>query len=135
VKKNMSEDRKLMCGAASFYRYQAAARAILGQAYSQPQRHPRYSFKYHGTADVCSLNWDEDMTRPITQFQPFRWKAFQCLIVTGENDNEQRKCGSVWPVNPKTDLMSSFCDRSTGNRGTCAGRLIQNWLPPFFSLG
>ncbi|KAI9896165.1 hypothetical protein N3K66_008337 [Trichothecium roseum] len=40
---------------------------------------------------VCSLNWDEDMAGLITQLQPFRWKVFQCLIVTGENDNEKRK--------------------------------------------
>ena len=40
---------------------------------------------------VCSLNWDEDLTGLITELQPFRWKVFQCLIVTGENDNEQRK--------------------------------------------
>ncbi|PQE33424.1 Radical s-adenosyl methionine domain-containing 2 protein [Rutstroemia sp. NJR-2017a WRK4] len=40
---------------------------------------------------VCRLNWDEDTTHLITKLRPFRWKVFQCLIVTGENDNEQQK--------------------------------------------
>jgi hypothetical protein len=43
-----------------------------------------FGIKFKVNTVVCSLNWDEDMTRPITRFQPFRWKVFQCLIVTGE---------------------------------------------------
>jgi radical S-adenosyl methionine domain-containing protein 2 len=31
------------------------------------------------------------MTHPITKLRPFRWKVLQCLIVTGENYNEQQK--------------------------------------------
>ena len=51
----------------------------------------QFGIKFKVNTVVCSLNWDEDMTRLITQFQPFRWKVFQCLIITGENNNEQRK--------------------------------------------
>ena len=51
----------------------------------------KFGIKFKINTVVCSLNWSEDMTGLITELQPFRWKVFQCLIVTGENDNEQRK--------------------------------------------
>ncbi|KAH8803478.1 hypothetical protein F5884DRAFT_861799 [Xylogone sp. PMI_703] len=51
----------------------------------------QFGIKFKINTVVCSLNWNEDMIQSITQLQPFRWKVFQCLIVTGENDNEQRK--------------------------------------------
>jgi radical S-adenosyl methionine domain-containing protein 2 len=50
-----------------------------------------FGIKFKINTVVNSLNWEEDMTAQITTFQPFRWKVFQCLIVTGENENEQRK--------------------------------------------
>jgi radical S-adenosyl methionine domain-containing protein 2 len=50
-----------------------------------------FGIKFKVNTLVCNLNWVKDMTRPIARFQPFRWKVFQCLIVAGENDNEQRK--------------------------------------------
>ncbi|CAG8972333.1 hypothetical protein HYALB_00001736 [Hymenoscyphus albidus] len=59
---------------------------------------------------VCSLNWNEDLTRLITQLQPFRWKVFQCLIVTGENDNEERKRDArLFLVSQQQ--WQTFCDR------------------------
>lgn len=51
----------------------------------------RFYIKFKVNTVVCSLNFDEDMTGLIEQMQPFRWKVFQCLIVTGENENEERK--------------------------------------------
>jgi radical S-adenosyl methionine domain-containing protein 2 len=69
-----------------------------------------FGIKFKINTVVCSLNWDEDMTCPITQFQPFRWKVFQCLIVTGENDNEQRKRDArSFLVSDKQ--WKAFCDR------------------------
>ncbi|TAQ86795.1 hypothetical protein B7494_g4878 [Chlorociboria aeruginascens] len=70
----------------------------------------QFGIKFKVNTVVCSLNWDEDMTSQITQFQPFRWKVFQCLIVTGENDNEKRKRDA------RSFLISDeqwkvFCDR------------------------
>ena len=50
-----------------------------------------YGIMFKINTVVNSLNWNEDMTGFIAELQPFRWKAFQCLIVTGENDNEKRK--------------------------------------------
>ncbi|RMD40161.1 hypothetical protein DV735_g4948, partial [Chaetothyriales sp. CBS 134920] len=49
-----------------------------------------FGIKFKINTVVCSLNWDEDMSANIARFRPFRWKVFQCLIVTGENDNEKR---------------------------------------------
>lgn len=70
----------------------------------------QFGIKFKINTVVCSLNWDEDMTRSITQFQPFRWKVFQCLIVTGENDNEQRKRDArSFLVSDKQ--WQAFCDR------------------------
>lgn len=51
----------------------------------------RFGIKFKINTVVCSLNWGEDMADLITQLQPFRWKVFQCLLVAGENENEQRK--------------------------------------------
>ncbi|KAH6852203.1 hypothetical protein B0T12DRAFT_455899 [Alternaria alternata] len=61
-----------------------------------------------GRVNIC--NWDEDMVANIEKLAPFRWKAFQCLIIAGENDNETRKrdarkflvTGEQW---------KTFCDR------------------------
>jgi radical S-adenosyl methionine domain-containing protein 2 len=70
----------------------------------------QFGIKFKINTVVCSLNWDEDMTRPITQFQPFRWKVFQCLIVTGENDNEQRK-RDARSFLVSDEQWKAFCDR------------------------
>jgi len=70
----------------------------------------QFGIKFKVNTVVCSLNWDEDMTRSITQFQPFRWKVFQCLIVTGENDNEQRK-RDARSFLVSDEQWKAFCDR------------------------
>jgi radical S-adenosyl methionine domain-containing protein 2 len=70
----------------------------------------QYGIKFKINTVVCSLNWDEDMTQPITEFQPFRWKAFQCLVVTGENDNEQRK-RDARSFLVTDEQWKVFCDR------------------------
>ncbi|KAI1750652.1 hypothetical protein F4782DRAFT_548592 [Xylaria castorea] len=35
---------------------------------------------------ICTHNWQEDMVDTIRQLDPFRWKVFQVLFVSGEND-------------------------------------------------
>jgi radical S-adenosyl methionine domain-containing protein 2 len=69
-----------------------------------------FGIKFKVNTVVCSLNWDEDMTRPIARFQPFRWKVFQCLIVAGENDNEQRK-RDARSFLVSNEEWKAFCDR------------------------
>jgi radical S-adenosyl methionine domain-containing protein 2 len=51
----------------------------------------KYGIKFKLNTVVNAHNWDEDMVENIEELAPFRWKAFQCLIVAGENDNEERK--------------------------------------------
>ena len=50
-----------------------------------------YGVKFKLNTVVNTHNWDEDMAARVEQVAPFRWKAFQCLIVAGENDDETRK--------------------------------------------
>lgn len=70
----------------------------------------QFSIKFNVNNIGCSLNWDEDMTGPITLFQPFQWKVFQCLIVISENDNEQRKHDArLFLVDD--EQWRPFCDR------------------------
>jgi len=70
----------------------------------------QFGIKFKINTVVCRLNWDEDMTHMIMQFQPFRWKVFQCLIVTGENDNEQRK-RDARSFLVSDEQWKAFCDR------------------------
>ncbi|KAK3669997.1 hypothetical protein LTR78_010096 [Recurvomyces mirabilis] len=51
----------------------------------------KYGVKFKLNTVVNTHNWNEDMTAQIERLAPFRWKAFQCLIVAGENDNAKRK--------------------------------------------
>jgi radical S-adenosyl methionine domain-containing protein 2 len=70
----------------------------------------QFGIKFKVNTVVCNLNWDEDMTPLITQIQPFRWKVFQCLIVTGENDNEKRK-RDARSFLVSDEQWKAFCDR------------------------
>lgn len=48
----------------------------------------KYGIKFKLNTVVCRLNYMEDMNAHIERLQPFRWKAFQVLIVAGENDTD-----------------------------------------------
>jgi len=48
---------------------------------------------------VCSLNHLEDMNQYVTALDPYRWKAFQCLILQGEN------AGGVNDLNDARELQ------------------------------
>mmetsp|Transcript_32596 Transcript_32596/g.77322 ORF Transcript_32596/g.77322 Transcript_32596/m.77322 type:complete len:352 (-) Transcript_32596:214-1269(-) len=37
---------------------------------------------------VNSLNWEEDMNRHLESLDPYRWKVFQVLLLSGENGGE-----------------------------------------------
>ena len=76
----------------------------------------QFGIKFKINTVVCSLNWNEDMTGLITQLQPFRWKVFQCLIVTGENDNEQRK-RDAHSFLVSDEQWRTFCDRHKHIKG------------------
>ena len=48
---------------------------------------------------VCSLNHKEDMNEYVKNLDPYRWKAFQCLILEGEN------AGGVNDINDARELQ------------------------------
>jgi radical S-adenosyl methionine domain-containing protein 2 len=50
------------------------------------------------------------MVANIEKLAPFRWKAFQCLIVAGENDNETRK-RDARKFLVTEEQWKTFCDR------------------------
>jgi radical S-adenosyl methionine domain-containing protein 2 len=61
---------------------------------------------------VCSLNWQEDMTEHVRQLDPKRWKAFQVLLLQGENSG--RVPGELRDARPllvSDDQFWSFCHR------------------------
>jgi radical S-adenosyl methionine domain-containing protein 2 len=47
-----------------------------------------FNIKFKLNTVVNRLNFKEDMVTNIEKLQPFRWKAFQVLMVKGENDSE-----------------------------------------------
>jgi radical S-adenosyl methionine domain-containing protein 2 len=70
----------------------------------------KYGVKFKLNTVVNAHNWNEDMADHIAKLAPFRWKVFQCLIVAGENDSEDRKRDA------RTFLVTdeqwrTFCDR------------------------
>jgi len=51
----------------------------------------KYGIKFKLNSVICSLNWEEDMSSHINELQPFRWKVFQVLPITGENKGDKAK--------------------------------------------
>lgn len=50
----------------------------------------RYGVKFKINTVVCKLNYAEDMNRHIDALRPLRWKCFQVLSVSGENESAER---------------------------------------------
>lgn len=69
-----------------------------------------YGVKFKLNTVVNSLNWNEDMVGNVQRLAPFRWKVFQCLIVAGENDNEDRKRNATQFLVTE-EQWQAFCDR------------------------
>ncbi|KAB8231213.1 radical SAM enzyme [Aspergillus alliaceus] len=51
----------------------------------------KYGIKFKINTVVCKLNFQEDMNKYIEDLAPFRWKCFQVLLVSGENDSTETK--------------------------------------------
>lgn len=47
-----------------------------------------FSVDFKINSVVCSLNYDQDMSKEIKRLKPMRWKVFQCLLIDGENASE-----------------------------------------------
>lgn len=69
-----------------------------------------YRIKFKLNTVVCRHNFAEDMNAHIEQLQPFRWKAFQVLIVKGENDCEAT-LRDARDLTITADEYKAFCDR------------------------
>jgi radical S-adenosyl methionine domain-containing protein 2 len=69
-----------------------------------------YGIKFKINTVVCRLNHLEDMNEHINFLQPFRWKCFQVLLVSGENDSPQTlRDGRKFLIT--NDEYQRFCDR------------------------
>ncbi|KAJ9648126.1 hypothetical protein H2199_001903 [Coniosporium tulheliwenetii] len=62
--------------------FDEATNVEIGRGYRQ------YGIKFKLNTVVNRLNFEEDMVATVEQLNPFRWKAFQVLMVAGENDSE-----------------------------------------------
>jgi len=69
-----------------------------------------FNVKFKLNTVVNIHNWNEDMVANIEKLAPFRWKAFQCLIVAGENDDETRK-RDARKFLVTDEQWRTFCDR------------------------
>ncbi|PSN66451.1 radical SAM enzyme [Corynespora cassiicola Philippines] len=69
-----------------------------------------YGVKFKLNTVVNTHNWNEDMAKNIEKLDPFRWKVFQCLIVAGENDSEERKRDARHFL-VTDEQWKHFCDR------------------------
>nr|KMM68734.1 Rsad2 [Coccidioides posadasii RMSCC 3488] len=72
-----------------------------------------YDVKFKMNTVVCSLNWQENMSKMIEELDPFQWKCFQVLLVGGENDKKSAKGqGKLFAKFAITDeQFESFCHR------------------------
>mmetsp|Transcript_18320 Transcript_18320/g.36987 ORF Transcript_18320/g.36987 Transcript_18320/m.36987 type:complete len:336 (+) Transcript_18320:127-1134(+) len=63
---------------------------------------------------VCSLNHDEDMNEHVSRLEPYRWKAFQCLILKGENAGGPNDINDARKLQISKDQFDAFIDRHSG---------------------
>lgn len=65
---------------------------------------------------VCSLNHNEDMNEYVTSLDPYRWKAFQCLILEGENAGGINDINDARELQVSSDQFDDFIQRHEGQR-------------------
>ncbi len=70
----------------------------------------QYGVKFKLNTVVCRDNVDEDMAARVAELGPFRWKCFQVLKVTGENDSD-KTLRDVRRFEISDDEFATFCDR------------------------
>jgi len=59
---------------------------------------------------VCNLNHSEDMNKYVTQLDPYRWKAFQVLVLNGENAGGH-DLRDATQLQVSRDKFDAFCMR------------------------
>ena len=60
---------------------------------------------------VCSLNHEEDMNEYVTSLDPYRWKAFQCLILEGENAGGENDINDARDLQVTSNQFEAFIQR------------------------
>ncbi|KAL7457361.1 hypothetical protein ACHAWC_008870 [Mediolabrus comicus] len=65
---------------------------------------------------VCSLNHEEDMNEYVSSLDPYRWKAFQCLILEGENAGGINDINDARELQVSSDQFNDFIQRHAGQR-------------------
>lgn len=60
---------------------------------------------------VCSLNHHEDMNEYVSQLDPYRWKAFQVLVLKGENAGGKHDLRDATKLQVSRAKFDAFCDR------------------------
>jgi radical S-adenosyl methionine domain-containing protein 2 len=79
----------------------------------------QYGIKFKINTVVCRLNYEEDMNKHIDALHPFRWKCFQVLIVTGENDSDATlRDGRKFTITDQE--YQNFCQRHRRQRSFVA---------------
>ena len=63
---------------------------------------------------VCSLNHEEDMNEFVSRLDPYRWKAFQCLILKGENAGEKNDLNDARELQVTRKQFHAFVARHAG---------------------
>ena len=65
---------------------------------------------------VCSLNWEEDMNEQVEKLDPYRWKAFQVLILEGENSGRPGDLRDAHELKVSRSQFDAFCNRHSGQK-------------------
>mmetsp|Transcript_18480 Transcript_18480/g.22188 ORF Transcript_18480/g.22188 Transcript_18480/m.22188 type:complete len:351 (+) Transcript_18480:79-1131(+) len=60
---------------------------------------------------VCQKNWEEDMNAQVAQLDPYRWKAFQVLILEGENSGQNGDLRNAHDLKVSRSQFDAFCQR------------------------
>jgi radical S-adenosyl methionine domain-containing protein 2 len=71
----------------------------------------RHDILFKMNTVVCSLNHREDMNEYVTSLDPYRWKAFQILVLEGENAGGVGDLRDARPLQVSREKFDAFCDR------------------------
>ncbi|KAL7544442.1 hypothetical protein ACHAWF_007822 [Thalassiosira exigua] len=63
---------------------------------------------------VCSLNHHEDMNEYVSKLDPYRWKAFQVLVLKGENAGGKDDLRDARGLQVSRPEFDAFVDRHSG---------------------
>ncbi|KAL7524084.1 hypothetical protein ACHAXR_000427 [Thalassiosira sp. AJA248-18] len=71
----------------------------------------RHDILFKMNTVVCNLNHDEDMNEYVSQLDPYRWKAFQVLVLEGENAGGENDLRDAVPMQVSRTKFDAFCER------------------------